>query len=104
MPMSKAVDRAEELITAAVRRQLESDVPLGALLSGGIDSSLVSAAAQQALGGTLQTFNVKFTERQFDETWAAIEVANAIGSAHSSLEMSDTRGSWSTVTGVLLHA
>ena len=61
--LAEAAERADELVMAAVKKQLESDVPLGSLLSGGIDSSLVSAAAQTALGRGLRTFNVKFSEK-----------------------------------------
>ena len=69
--LPQAIEQTDALLTDAVRQQMESDVPLGALLSGGIDSSLVSAAAQAALGGGLRTFNVRFAEKDFDETWAA---------------------------------
>jgi asparagine synthase (glutamine-hydrolysing) len=102
--LSAAVDQADRLLTAAVRRQLESDVPLGTLLSGGIDSSLVSAAAQTALDKPVQTFNVRFAEQEYDETWAATEVARHIGSDHLTLDMNSRRGSWEYMTGLLLHA
>jgi asparagine synthase (glutamine-hydrolysing) len=101
--VSEAVNRAEELIKGAVRRQLESDVPLGALLSGGIDSSLVSAAAQQALKGNLRTFNVRFPDHTYDETWAALAVAKHISSQHVTLDMGDSEGTWEHVTDLLRH-
>jgi len=82
---------------------LESEVPLGCLLSGGIDSSLISVAAQKALLGKLQTFNVRFSDTEYDETWAAQMVAKHIGSRHESLEMDDIRGTWDHVTGLLSH-
>lgn len=100
----QAVDRADALVAAAVQRQLESDVPLGTLLSGGIDSSLVSVAAQEALGGELHTFNVRFSEKQYDETWAAVAVAEHMGSCHETLDMDDIQGTWDHVTSLLLHA
>jgi asparagine synthase (glutamine-hydrolysing) len=102
--LDQAVERADELLTTAVRRQLESEVPLGSLLSGGIDSSLVSAAAQAALNGGLRTFNVKFPDKEYDETWAAKAVAEHIGSDHEILNMEERQGTWDKVTALLLHA
>ncbi len=104
LTLDNAADRADALLTTAVRRQMESDVPLGTLLSGGIDSSLVSAAAQSALNGELRTFNVRFADKEYDETWAAVEVAKHIGTCHQTLEMGDDQGSWDHVTALLLHA
>jgi asparagine synthase (glutamine-hydrolysing) len=103
MSMSEAVDRTEGLITAAVRHQLESEVPLGALLSGGIDSSLISTAAQKELGGKLRTFNVRFFDQAYDETSAALAVAKHIESHHVTLSMDDSQGTWKHVIGLLRH-
>jgi asparagine synthase (glutamine-hydrolysing) len=102
--MPQAVQRTEALVSTAVERQLESDVPLGCLLSGGIDSSLVSVAAQKVLGGGLRTFNVRFSDKKYDETWAAKAVADHIRSDHTILDMDAERGTWSRVTNILLHA
>src|SRR5262249_46061370 len=102
--LSAAVERADGLVTTAVRRQLESDVPLGALLSGGIDSSLVSAAAQDVLPNGIRTFNVRFSEQQYDETWAAVAAAHHIGSLHETLDIDTIQGSWDYITNVLQHA
>ena len=102
--LPNAVARADELIMLAVKNQLESDVALGTLLSGGIDSSLVSAAAQMALGGGLRTFNVQFSEEEYDETWAAVAVANYIESEHQTLLMDHNGGTWEHITGLLRHA
>lgn len=104
LTLSDAAARADELLMTGVARQLESDVPLGTLLSGGIDSSLVSAAAQNALDGRLRTFNVRFSDSGYDETWAASAVATHIGSQHETLDMDGERGSWERITGLLRHA
>ncbi len=104
MRLDQAEAQTDALITTAVSRQLETDVPLGSLLSGGIDSSLVSAAAQAALAGGLQTFNVRFSENEYDETWAAVAVAEHIGSHHETLNMVEGQGTWDHVTSLLLHA
>ncbi|MBL8053005.1 MAG: asparagine synthase (glutamine-hydrolyzing) [Nitrospira sp.] len=100
----ETVDRAEGLLADAVRQQLESDVPLGALLSGGIDSSLISAAAQRLLGGTLRTFNARFSDEKYDETPAALAVAEHIRSRHETLDMGEGKGTWDQVVDLLLHA
>ena len=102
--LAEAADRADALVMAATRRQMESDVPLGALLSGGIDSCLVSVAAQTPLNGGLRTFNVRFSDNEYDETWAAVAAAKHIGSCHKIVDMDDVPGTWEHVTGLLLHA
>jgi asparagine synthase (glutamine-hydrolysing) len=104
LTLDEAADRAESLVSAAVREQMESDVPLGALLSGGIDSSLVSSAAQAALRGGLRTFNVRFPEKEYDETWAAVAMARHIESHHETLDMDDMVGTWDRITALLRQA
>lgn len=98
-----AVERTENLIGVGVRSQVESDVPLGCLLSGGIDSSLVGAAAQETLPQTLQTYNVEFSDPLYDETWAAVAVARHIGSRHQTLPMHRSAGTWELITDLLRH-
>jgi asparagine synthase (glutamine-hydrolysing) len=103
LSLESAAARAERLIEAGVNRQLESDVPLGSLLSGGIDSSLVSAFAQQALPNGVQTFNVRFPEAAYDETAAATAVAASIGSRHTTLDLGNG-ASWDEVVALLRSA
>lgn len=74
-------------LTAAVERRLCSDVPLGAFLSGGIDSSLVCAIAQKLLGTPLRTFAIGFSEADFDETQYAAAVAKHLGTEHERFEV-----------------
>jgi len=102
MTLEEAVNRTETLLAAAVERQLESDVPIGSLLSGGIDSSVISAMAQQNCSG-IRTFNVRFPEKRFDETWAAEAVAKHIGSQHTTLSMDTDQGTWEYIHALLLH-
>jgi len=101
--LESATERARELVTRCVRRQLESDVPLGCMLSGGIDSSLVSAAALKWLPQGLQTYNVRMPDPRYDETWAALSVARHIGSRHKILTMDAEGGTWAGVTSLLAH-
>lgn len=101
LDLGEAVDAADALVEQAVARQLESDVPLGAMLSGGIDSGLVCAAAQAALPHPLHTFSVAQTDPLYDETAIAVRISETIGSTHEVLPMSDARGTWDHVADVL---
>jgi asparagine synthase (glutamine-hydrolysing) len=103
LSLEQATARAGELLQQAVTRQLEAEVPLGSLLSGGIDSSLASAVAAGALADGLHTFNVKFDDADYDETDAAVEVAHRIGSRHQTLSMPSDAGTWENVTSLLQH-
>jgi asparagine synthase (glutamine-hydrolysing) len=79
-------DLAAELweeIRAAVRREMVSDVPLGVFLSGGIDSSAVTAAMVEVAGADVRSFSIGFREPSFDESPAARRVARALGSTHA---------------------
>lgn len=73
--------RAHELLRTAVARRLIADVPVGAFLSGGLDSGLVVALASQEVRG-LQTFSVGFGEPDFDELRSAREVSRRYGTDH----------------------
>jgi asparagine synthase (glutamine-hydrolysing) len=76
----RAIEEIRELLIDSVRLQLRSDVPLGAYLSGGLDSSVVSVLAARDAMPPLQTFSGAFREgEEFDETRYARDVANAIG-------------------------
>ncbi|MEL7424175.1 MAG: asparagine synthase (glutamine-hydrolyzing) [Bacteroidota bacterium] len=78
----EAVAYIRPLLEQAVRRQTVSDVPLGAFLSGGIDSSTVVALLQQQSTQQIKTFTVRFEEAAFDESPIARQVAEYCGTDH----------------------
>ena len=77
-----ATDMLDEMLQRAVALRLRSDVPLGVLLSGGVDSSLITAIARRAVGSSLQTFSIGFHEAAYDETPVARDVARRLGTEH----------------------
>lgn len=80
----EATARVRELVTEAVRRRLISDVPLGAFLSGGIDSSIIVGIMSQLTREPVRTFSIGFSgDPHFDETSYARLVARRFGTAHT---------------------
>ena len=80
--LDKAASELRNLLSDAVRMRLVADVPLGILLSGGVDSSTVAAFATQHATETVKTFSIGFSEDSFDETRYAREVAAYLGTDH----------------------
>ena len=79
------VSALEEQLTEAVKIRLRADVPLGVLLSGGVDSTTVAALAQSQLGRPLKTFSIGFDNPEHDESPHAKAVSAAIGTEHEEL-------------------
>ena len=79
---AEAAARVEELLADSVRLRLVSDVPLGVLLSGGVDSSTVAALAVRASHETVKTFSISFAEKSFDESAYARGVADFLHTDH----------------------
>jgi asparagine synthase (glutamine-hydrolysing) len=81
------VERVRDEVTAAVRRRLVADVPLGALLSGGIDSSVVVALMARASPEPVRTFTVGFPDARYDERVFARAVAERYATNHTEVEV-----------------
>jgi asparagine synthase (glutamine-hydrolysing) len=86
------VAEVDAALIDSVRRQLIADVPLGAFLSGGIDSSLMVHYMAQAGAQPLRTFSMRFAEKDFDETDAALAVAARYGTEHTLIDAPDIGG------------
>jgi asparagine synthase (glutamine-hydrolysing) len=83
----EALKEVKNKVTAAVEKRLVSDVPFAAFLSGGVDSSIITAIAGQRLGKDLHTFTVSFDESDFSEHHIAAEVAKRYQSQHHEIRL-----------------
>ncbi|HVE14634.1 MAG TPA: asparagine synthase (glutamine-hydrolyzing) [Elusimicrobiota bacterium] len=90
--MAEAESEVERLLIASVRGQLLSDVPVGAFLSGGVDSSLIAALMAKAAPGKVQTFSIGFSGARagLDESAHARAVARYLGTEHHELVLPAT--------------
>lgn len=90
---ANAAARLRSRVEAAVEKRLMADVPLGAFLSGGIDSTIVVGTMAQLVDDPVQTFTIGFDQALFDESWAAREVASYHGTDHheTTIDADDVR-------------
>ncbi|MFA7686570.1 MAG: asparagine synthase (glutamine-hydrolyzing) [Moheibacter sp.] len=79
---AEAKERVKELLKDAVRIRMQSDVPLGTFLSGGIDSALVTALAAEISNEKIKTFTIGFDDPKHDESKVAEKFAKIIGTEH----------------------
>jgi len=101
--MEEAVERLSHVLYDSVRAHLLSDVPLGAFLSGGLDSSLVCAIAQEVLNQPLRTFTVAFPEWPiYNEAHYARRVAQHLGTQHEEIPVT-SREAWEALEDIIAH-
>lgn len=81
----QALSNLEGALNASVKRQMAADVPLGAFLSGGVDSSLIVALMQGQSDRKIRTFSVGFDDPRYDESEHAAAVAAHLGTEHTTL-------------------
>lgn len=85
---AELLDQLERLLEDAIGLQLMADVPVGAFLSGGVDSSLIAALGQKRANGRLRTFTIGFDEAAYDESPHAAAVARHLGTEHTAVQVS----------------
>lgn len=87
LPKANAAEQLRELLESAVKLRMRSDVPLGAFLSGGIDSSLIVALMQKHSAEPVKTFTIGFPVKEYDETRYAELVAMHLQTEHHTLQV-----------------
>jgi asparagine synthase (glutamine-hydrolysing) len=103
LKLSDAVDEVSNLLLESVRYQSVADVDVGALLSGGIDSSLVVGAYHQVGAVLPKTFNVRFPDKQYDETPVALAVSKQYNTNHITIDLGDWAVTPESILDLLRH-
>ena len=85
---NKAKYELEEKLSDSVKKQMISDVPIGSFLSGGIDSSLITALMQKHSNKKIETFSIKFKNSEYDESGYAKKVSEELNTSHNELLVS----------------
>lgn len=96
VPEQVVADELDTLLTDAVRRRMVADVPLGSFLSGGIDSSLVTALMQKESLAPVRTFSIGFEEADYNEAPYARAIANHLGTEHTEAYL-PARDAWEII-------
>jgi asparagine synthase (glutamine-hydrolysing) len=86
-PEQEYIEELREVLTSAVRLRLESDVPLGAFLSGGTDSTIIVGLMQKLSAQPVRTFSIGFPAPEYDETRYARIVAERFGTIHTEMRV-----------------
>jgi len=92
--MTDAVDRLESALDASVAQQLVSDVPVGAMLSGGLDSSAIVRSMRRKGAEQIETFSAGFAETSFDERGYARQVASRYATQHQEVTLASDSHAW----------
>jgi asparagine synthase (glutamine-hydrolysing) len=100
-PFSEDIDELRETLSDAVREQMISDVPLGAFLSGGIDSSIIVGLMQQTSERPVKTFAIGFPDPSYDETHYAELAARHFGTEHQTFIVEPK--AWETLPELAWH-
>ena len=83
----EAIKQLDDVLHQSIRRQMIADVKIGAFLSGGIDSTVVSAIAQQESSERVRTYTIGFSEKEYDESAYAEKIAGHLGTDHLTMRV-----------------